>query len=138
MRGNLHSQISSFAVLFQFFKLILKHLLLTLQKMILFPSQIMIKITFISHWKCIYSLTVYAWCICTFREPITFLWVKLKPCNNDKTLEISINIYQLTESITVVTLNSSVITRLGQLIIGRCEMYWNAISQKHLLLDQSS
>lgn len=44
-------------------------------------------------------------------------------CNNDKTLEISINIYQLTESITVVTVNSSLITRSGQLIIGRCEMY---------------
>lgn len=67
-----------FVVLFQFFKLILKHLLLTLQKMILFPSQIMIKITFISHWKCIYSLTVYAWCICTFREPITFFMGKIE------------------------------------------------------------
>lgn len=58
-----------------------------------------------------------------FQRTYNLLWVKLKPCNNDKTLEISINIYQLTESITVVTVNSSLITRSGQLIIGRCEMY---------------
>lgn len=55
----------------------------------------MIKIIFISYWKCIYSLIVYVWCICIFREFIIFFMGKIEIlyCNNDKILEIFINIY---------------------------------------------